>query len=99
MRRLKGERQLWEGHAVMADTEAARHKGALAQKHIAEQRQRIAQHRELIATLKRDDQHDLLPAARELLADLERVLARMIAERFHTYDECAVPARRGAANA
>jgi hypothetical protein len=59
----------------MTDTEAVKEKFELTQKHIAGQRQRIARHKELIAQLKRDNKQDLLPTARELLRDLERVLA------------------------
>jgi len=71
----------------MADTKVIERKVELAQKHIAYQRQSIARHKELIAEIKRDNKQDLLPAARELLRDLEHVLAGMIHEQFRTRDE------------
>jgi len=71
----------------MTDTEAVKEKVELAQKHIAGQRQRIVRHKELIAQLKRDNKQDLLPPARELLTDLERVLAGMIVEQVRARDE------------
>jgi hypothetical protein len=64
----------------MTDTGAAK-KFDLAQSHIDNQRQRIARQQELIAQLKRDHKTELLPAAHELLRDLERVLAGMMAEQ------------------
>jgi CHASE3 domain sensor protein len=63
---------------------AVKEKVELAQKHIAYQRQRIVRYRELIAELERDNKQDLLPAARELLRDLENVLARMMVEQVRT---------------
>ena len=65
----------------MTDTDAAK-KVELAQKHINYQRQRIAHQKELITQLKRDHKTKLLPAAHELLKDLEHVLARMMAEKM-----------------
>jgi hypothetical protein len=73
----------------MTDTEAVKEKVELTQKHIAGQRQRIVRHKELIAQLKRDNKQDLLPTARELLTDLERVLAGMIVEHARARDELA----------
>jgi hypothetical protein len=64
----------------MADTDAAK-KVELAQKHINYQRQRIVHQKELITQLKSDDKTELLSAADELLKDLERVLAWMMAEQ------------------
>jgi hypothetical protein len=64
----------------MTDTVDAK-KVELAQKHINYQRQRIVRHKELIAQLKRDHKTELLPAAQELLTDLEQVLAGMMAEQ------------------
>ena len=61
----------------MTDTDATK-KVELAQKHIKYQRQRIVQHKELITQLKRDHKNELLPAAHELLKDLEHVLAGMM---------------------
>ena len=63
----------------MTDTDAA-NKVELAQKHINYQRQRIVHQKELIAQLKRDHKTELLPAAHELLKDLEYALAGMMAE-------------------
>jgi hypothetical protein len=71
----------------MPDTEAAKEKVELAQNHIAHQRQRIVRHKDLIAQLKRDNKQDLLPAARELLRDLERALAGMMVEQVRARDE------------
>lgn len=73
----------------MADIEAVMEKVELTQKHITDQRQRVARHKELIAKLKRDNKQDILPAARELLRDLEQVLAGMMVEQFRTRDELA----------
>jgi hypothetical protein len=64
----------------MTDTEAAE-KVELAQKHINYQRQRIVDQKELITRLKRDHETELLPAAHELLKDLEHVLAGLMAEQ------------------
>jgi hypothetical protein len=64
----------------MTDTEAAK-KVELAQKHINHQRQRILRQKELITQLKRDHKTGLLPAAHELLRDLEHVLAGITAEQ------------------
>ena len=71
----------------MADTKTVKRKIELAQKHIAYQRGSIARDKELIAELKRDKKLDLLPVARELLKDLEHVLAGMIDEQFRARDE------------
>jgi hypothetical protein len=73
----------------MSDIEAAREKVELAQKHIAYQRQRIVQHKKLIAQLKRDNKQNLLPGARELLRDLEHALAGMMVEQVRAQDELA----------
>jgi hypothetical protein len=64
----------------MTDANAAK-KVELAQKHINYQRQRIVRQRELITQLKRDHKTEHLPAAHELLKDLEHVLAGMTAEQ------------------
>jgi hypothetical protein len=64
----------------MTDTDAAK-KVELAQKHINYQRQRIVCQKELITQLKRAHNTELLPAANELLKDLEHVLAGMMAEQ------------------
>jgi hypothetical protein len=64
----------------MTDTDAAK-KVELAQKHINYQRQRIVHQKEFIAQLKCDHETKLLPAAHELLKDLEHVLAVMMAEQ------------------
>jgi hypothetical protein len=64
----------------MTDTDATK-KVELAQKHINYRRQRIVRQKELITQLKRDDKTELLPAASELLKDLEHVLAGMMAEQ------------------
>jgi hypothetical protein len=62
----------------MTDTDAAK-KVELAQKHINYQRQRIVRQKELITQLVHDHKTELLPAAHDLLKDLEDVLARMMA--------------------
>ena len=64
----------------MTDTDAAK-KVELAQKHINYQRQRIVRQKELITQLTRDHKTELLPAAHELLKDLEYALAGMMAEQ------------------
>ena len=64
----------------MTDTDAAK-KVELAQKHINYQRQRIVRQKELITQLTRDHKTELLPAAHELLKDLEYVLTGMMAEQ------------------
>jgi hypothetical protein len=71
----------------MTNTEAANGKFELAQRHIADQRRRIARYKELIAELERDNKPDLLPAARVLLSDLERALAAMMVEQARARDE------------
>jgi hypothetical protein len=71
----------------MTNPEAAKGKYRLAQKHIADQRQRIARHKELIAQFGRNNEQDLLPAARELLSDLEHTLAGMMVEEARARDE------------
>ena len=64
----------------MTDTDAAK-KVELAQRHINYQRQRIVRQKELITQLARDHKTELLPAAYDLLKDLEYVLAGMMAEQ------------------
>jgi hypothetical protein len=64
----------------------AKEKVKLAQKHIAYQRQRIARHKELIAQLIHDNRQDLLPAAHELLSDLENVLAGMMVQQVRAQE-------------
>jgi hypothetical protein len=73
----------------MTNTEAAKEKIGLAQKHIADQRQRIVRYKDLIVQLERDNNQDLLPAARDLLRDLERSLAGMMVEQVKARDELA----------
>jgi hypothetical protein len=65
----------------MTNSEAAKQKVELARKHIADQQQRIARHKELVERLKRDNRQNLLRLAHQMLDDLERVLAGMIAEQ------------------
>jgi hypothetical protein len=65
----------------------AKEKVELAQKHIAYQRQRIVRYKELVAKLERDNKPDLLPAARELLVDLEHALAGMMVDQARARDE------------
>jgi hypothetical protein len=73
----------------MTDTEAVKEKVELAQKHIAYQRQLIVGYKKLIVQLERDNKQDLLPAARQLLRDFERVLAGMMVEQVRARDELA----------
>jgi hypothetical protein len=65
----------------MTNIEAAKEKVELAQKHIDDQRQRIVRYKELVAQLERDDKHDFLPLARELLRNQEHILAGMVVEQ------------------
>jgi hypothetical protein len=71
----------------MTNTEAANGKFELAQRHIADQRRRIARYKELIVELERDNKQGLLPAARVLLSDLEHALAAMMVEQARARDE------------
>jgi hypothetical protein len=63
----------------MTDTDAAK-KVELAQKHIKSDSASFIR-KKLITQLKRDQKTELLPAAQELLKDLEYVLAGMMAEQ------------------
>jgi hypothetical protein len=85
----KGAATSGKGFHPMTDIIAAKNKLLLAQRHVESQRQRIARHTEFIAEFKRSKNQEILSAALELLARLERTLAGMVTEEKRARAELA----------
>ena len=60
--------------------EAAKNTVEIAKRHIPDQQLRIARQRDLIAELERDGHPDVVAKARQMLGELEEMLAQMEAD-------------------